>query len=105
MSLRKNIFVRQYVTGYYEQSLAEAFLNPKNFQLDIVTTVCLSIQSARLLCQIKTDLYFHYYMKILQRVKSCSMQQYGKMKGQTDAHNNAMLSALNNFAVMIKIFN
>ena len=67
----------EYVTGYSVQCLAETFLNPKNFHLDIVTAACLSVQSARLLCQIKTDLYLHYFMKISQRVKICSMQQYG----------------------------
>jgi len=79
----------EYVTGYSVHSLAESFLNPKKFQLDFVTTASLSVQSARFLCQTETDLYFHYFMKIPQKVKSCSVQQYGQMKGQTDGHTNA----------------
>ena len=61
------------------------FSEPKKLSVGYCNTIACLSTSARLLCQIKTDLYFHYFMKVPQRVKSCSSQQYG----QTDVHNNA----------------
>jgi hypothetical protein len=43
-SKEKNMFDVEYVTEYSVQSLAETFLNPRNFLLDIVKKNCVSFR-------------------------------------------------------------
>lgn len=60
----------EYVTEYSVQILAETFLKPKKLSVGYCNAIaCLAIQSAQLLCQIKTNLCFHHLTKISQRVK------------------------------------